>query len=216
MEVYGRIYGIENMLNHKIYVGQTTQTIKERFRQHRNRNSYIGRAIREYGKENFIIVILEECYSREEMNEAEKRWIKRLNCKYPNGYNRNDGGIEGSNPCEDTREQMSILRKKYLAEYPNEMERVSSFRTGTYKPSDETCVKFATSRKIYFFYPNLEAELVKRNLTHRKLARLLGITKSTIHSKLSGKGKISLEMKRAIHEFLQTDLSIEELFWHED
>jgi len=90
------IYGFENMLNHKIYVGQTGKTLKERISRHKRAKSFIGRAIRKYDLKNFFIVILAECESKEEANELEIYLIKTLNCKAPNGYNCTDGGEGGS------------------------------------------------------------------------------------------------------------------------
>ena len=104
------IYGFENMFNHKIYVGQTCRTLKERIQQHKNAKSLIGRAIRKYGLESFFIVILAECESKEEANELEIYLIKTLNCKAPNGYNCTDGGEGGSghNISSEGRKKVSL------------------------------------------------------------------------------------------------------------
>ena len=119
MEVCGKIYGIENMLNHKIYVGRTIKTVEERTQRHRwCKTSLIGRAIRKYGWENFVVVTLEECDNGENLNEAEKRWIKRLNCKKPNGYNLTDGG-EGCLGFHHT--EASFLRR-LERQFPKEIE----------------------------------------------------------------------------------------------
>lgn len=86
------IYKITNKLNGKPYVGQTRQEIAERFIQHSRANSPLGKAMRQYGIENFTIEVLEECNSQEITNEREKFWIRELNSKVPSGYNRSDGG----------------------------------------------------------------------------------------------------------------------------
>ena len=102
---YGVIYGIENRINHKIYVGQTTRDIQVRFNEHcRDKDAHMWSIIHEYGRENFIVILLEECNSREELNEAEKRWIIKLNCKVPNGYNLTNGG-KGSKGFKLTKAQ---------------------------------------------------------------------------------------------------------------
>lgn len=109
------IYKIENKLNGKIYVGQTSRTLKERISEHlrKGRLSYIDRAIRYYGIENFFVEIIEHCGTVEELNEREIFWIAELNCKFPNGYNLTDGG-EGSNGYKATPEisaKLSLMRK---------------------------------------------------------------------------------------------------------
>ena len=53
------IYKIENLLTHKIYVGQSIH-IETRWQEHcrPSSDSVISRAIRKYGKENFSFEIL--------------------------------------------------------------------------------------------------------------------------------------------------------------
>lgn len=86
------VYKITNKINGKIYVGQTTREPIERFKEHKHADSIIGKAIRKYGAENFIVEILAECENVDELNESEIFWIAELNCKIPNGYNVTDGG----------------------------------------------------------------------------------------------------------------------------
>ena len=86
------IYKITNLINGKIYVGQTTRNPIERFKEHKHADSIIGKAIRKYGAENFEIDILDECETFDELNECEMFWIAELNCKVPDGYNVTDGG----------------------------------------------------------------------------------------------------------------------------
>lgn len=87
------VYKIENLINGKIYVGQTKKSLEKRIEQHKhNKKSCIGKAIQEYGFENFHSEVIENCDSAEKLNEREKFWIKELNCKFPNGYNKSDGG----------------------------------------------------------------------------------------------------------------------------
>ena len=124
------IYKIENKINGKIYIGQTTVGLKERIKGHKYANYYIGRAIREYGLENFAIDVVEECKTLDELNEREMFWIAYYNCKVPNGYNLTDGGkgtpgrpasaetrakisksLTGKHHSKETRLKMSKMRK---------------------------------------------------------------------------------------------------------
>lgn len=97
MTQYGRIYIIRNTVNSKVYVGQTTVSIKLRFQNHlsaaRNNKDYvIGKAIRKYGQDKFYVELLEECL-KEELNDREKYWIsffKATDSRY--GYNLSIGG----------------------------------------------------------------------------------------------------------------------------
>lgn len=97
MTKYGRIYIIKNKINDKVYIGQTTVSIKLRFQNHlsaarRGLDYVIGKAIRKYGEENFYVELLEECLA-EELNSREQYWISffnSTNSKY--GYNISTGG----------------------------------------------------------------------------------------------------------------------------
>lgn len=87
------VYAIKNLLNNKLYVGQTTRTLEQRFKEHQtNISSNIGKAIAEYGVENFSSEILEVCDSIEQLNEREKYWIAQFDCIFPKGYNVSEGG----------------------------------------------------------------------------------------------------------------------------
>ena len=92
------IYKIENLINHKKYIGQSIN-IEKRWKAEKNSafneksNAYdypISRAFRKYGLENFSFEVIEEC-SLEELNEREKYWISKFNSFFK-GYNQTLGG----------------------------------------------------------------------------------------------------------------------------
>ena len=93
------IYKITNLVNNKIYIGQSINII-ERWKQHEYKafnesekayNSAIHAAFRKYGLENFKLEVLEEC-SVDELDEKERYWIRKLDSLTPNGYNILVGG----------------------------------------------------------------------------------------------------------------------------
>lgn len=100
-KLYGIIYKITNLINGKIYIGQTTKTLQERFEHHvwmalNGSKFLLHRAIYKYGKNNFNIAIIGEAYSKDELDDKEILWIKYYNSciKFPNsnGYNMTFGG----------------------------------------------------------------------------------------------------------------------------
>lgn len=99
------VYKITNKINNKTYIGQTIQELKSRWSKHcsRRKNSALSMAIHKYGKENFILEILETCNSIEEMNKKEKEHIVTLNTLSPNGYNLTSGGKNGLHTEETKR-----------------------------------------------------------------------------------------------------------------
>ena len=93
----GYIYIIKNYCNKKVYIGQTIQSIQERFRQHmkpstiKKKGSYkIYNAIAKYGKENFYVELLEET-TPDKLDEREIFYIEKFD-SYKNGYNSTNGG----------------------------------------------------------------------------------------------------------------------------
>ena len=94
------IYKHTNLINGKIYIGQTCQKPEDRWDYgcaYKKHNLHLYNAIKKYGwQEGFSHEIIEtNIPTIEEANEKEKYWIAFYNCKEPNGYNQNDGG--GSN-----------------------------------------------------------------------------------------------------------------------
>lgn len=81
------IYKIENLLNGKIYIGQSVH-IELRWQEHcrPSSKSLIGKAIKKYGKQNFTFQIIEEC-EESLLNEKESYYIQYFGSLVPNGYN---------------------------------------------------------------------------------------------------------------------------------
>ena len=84
------IYKITNDINDKIYIGQTTESLKQRFNRHcgyqLNDNTHFHRAMKKYGIEHFSIELVEEVNNQEELDEREFYWINFYN-SVENGYN---------------------------------------------------------------------------------------------------------------------------------
>lgn len=130
------IYKITNLLNGKIYIGQTKFTAEKRFKEHAKADSFIGRAIRKYGVKNFKVEVIEVCKNALELNEREIFWIEYFNCKVPNGYNIADGGsfyavkkISGTHYVVKYDENGEILgyfllKEKYIDKYTDERKEV--------------------------------------------------------------------------------------------
>lgn len=64
------IYKIENLVNGKIYIGQSND-IGRRFNEHKRRDGQlVDKAIKKYGISNFSFSVVEEC-SVEELSNRE-------------------------------------------------------------------------------------------------------------------------------------------------
>jgi group I intron endonuclease len=119
----GYIYCIRNLVNDKIYIGQTVKSLKERFNQHiydsKRLNYPIYRAFKKYNIENFII----ECIEHKDMDDKKelKQWLNVTEIAYielfdttnrNNGYNLTKGGdgslgVKRSIEC---RKKISVSR----------------------------------------------------------------------------------------------------------
>lgn len=106
-EMYeGYIYKIFNDINDKLYVGQTTMTIAERWHCHMSAalnedrcKSVLYQAMRKYGRENFHICEIDKIESSSKddlivnLNRLEQEWIVRCHSLVSeNGYNIEAGG----------------------------------------------------------------------------------------------------------------------------
>lgn len=100
------IYKITNLINGKIYIGQTTRSINES-------KSYYGSGFKikgeiyKYGKENFSKDIIEVCYTKEELDLKEEYWISYYDSTNPEkGLNLRTGGNK-SKFSDEFKEKMS-------------------------------------------------------------------------------------------------------------
>ena len=90
-----KIYIITNSENHKVYIGQTINSLKRRFNDHCNNNSSIGKAIKSIGKDKFKIMLLNDSATTpEESAILETKYIEKYN-SINNGYN----SIKGIKSC---------------------------------------------------------------------------------------------------------------------
>jgi group I intron endonuclease len=105
------IYAVENLINGKIYIGQSRNAYSRRREYFHGRchNEYLSRSIALHGVENFSFRIIEEC-SLELLTEREKYWILFYESTNPSkGYNMTFGG-EGVKPTLELSKKLSLLR----------------------------------------------------------------------------------------------------------
>lgn len=214
---YGIVYLIIDGTNDLEYVGQTTKTAEERFKEHEKKDSYIGNAIRAHGVENFVVVILKECKSPEELDRWEKHFIKSRDTKSPNGYNLTDGG-DGTIGLERTPEHCAnisvALKGRKLS--PEHCKKISISHRGIH-PTPETIAKRAASmtgeknpnygvpmsnkqrakisavERGYSPFQNLITELDTNYLSYTAFAELMGVRLTNISRKMLGQRNFSVK-----------------------
>ncbi len=104
------VYKIVNLVNDKVYVGQTIN-LRKRYSNHKSStgNRFICRAIRKYGIRNFTIEILELVPDYGKLDEIETKYIQSFQSTNPNiGYNLTDVPMtaRGHLVSEETRERL--------------------------------------------------------------------------------------------------------------
>ena len=116
------IYKIVNDINSKIYIGQTSLSIEQRFKTHcsdRTKRGFEKRplydAMNKYGIEHFHIELIEET---DEPNEREVYWISFYD-SYHNGYNATKGG-EGTKILDYEAIKTFYLKTKSVKETAKE------------------------------------------------------------------------------------------------
>lgn len=144
----GIIYKATNLVNNKMYIGLTRNSINKRKSQHfynkSNRPFHV--AIREFGKENFIFEILEEVNEEEaSLEEREVYWIDYFNSTDPEiGYNLTRqiwAGVKDMTQAERIRQYMSETHKKLWQDENFKRERLkrreNSFNSPEYRESQK-------------------------------------------------------------------------------
>lgn len=114
------IYKIENLVNGKVYIGQSVD-IKARWSCHKsefNKNIHSGvhfqRAWNKYGASNFKLTIIEEC-EEPLLNEKEIFYIELYQSNNPEyGYNCESGGREGKKINEELKKYLSKKIREYF------------------------------------------------------------------------------------------------------
>lgn len=125
--IIGTVYKITNIINNKVYIGETIMPMKKRFQTHltsafnaksNTYNYYFHRAIRKYGKDAFIIECLEtiegnfQKWVKKKIQQLEKKYIKQYKSNDPLvGYNSDSGGLGGRIPNIEVRQKQSQIKK---------------------------------------------------------------------------------------------------------
>ena len=121
-----KVYCITNLINNHKYIGITSRSLKIRFSEHCcHPCTLIYDAVKKYGKENFIIELIEDNVPNDLIDEKERYYINKYNTLKPNGYNLSTGGISNKDVNEETRQHLKEINlginnprcNKYILQY---------------------------------------------------------------------------------------------------
>lgn len=114
------IYKVTNLINSKLYIGQTVQKLEVRWRSHQSKGDALYHAIKKYGVSNFSIEQIDSSDNMEDLNNKEIKWIAEYKSLAPNGYNIREGGNSGGKFSEQGREN---IRKSLISRPVSEKTR---------------------------------------------------------------------------------------------
>lgn len=195
------VYKITNVKNGKIYVGQTTLNLKERWRIHKFcaenpdkcANTRLSRAMRKHGVDSFKIEILERCGSVNELYDREVYWINTLNC-VKMGYNVLHGGYRGKHSNE-SKSKISKANKGrvFSKEWCENISKAKSGVPGIIgrKMPDHVMEALLKANK------GRELSIDHKNKISKKLSEIRGGDKNPFFNKVhSDESKIKMSKKR--------------------
>lgn len=201
MKPYGIIYVATNTVNGKKYVGQTIKGLELRKKQHIN-SSFNERqcgynyafhvAIRKHGKESFEWVVVDEAYTKEELDEKEIFYIAKFQSMLTqNGYNSTIGGsvpiqtpetrkkisekIKGKKKSEEHSKRISETRKKMFAN--GELKLHENSKKAFEEANEKSKIKIA----VY-----LNGKHVGTYASIRELERETGLSRRSVKRVLDG------------------------------
>lgn len=155
------IYKITNLINNKIYIGLTRNSLDSRWSYHirdsKNAKKGIDAAIRKYGKENFKVEIIDETATTlEELNNLEIYYIKLFNSTNNKiGYNQTSGGggIVNYHHSEETKIKCgSSFRGKHRIKTSDQVDkwRKTYYQNGNNKKDELFCKNQSKNLKLAY------------------------------------------------------------------
>lgn len=155
------VYKIINKINNKIYVGQTTETLKKRFKRHcgyqLNNDDHLHRAMKKYGIENFSIELIEEVNNQEELDEREYYWIQYYNA-INEGYNIKDTKGKCGGDTLSNNKNLKIIKQK-----------LSNSKKGKLNPNARKIKAINIETKTEYYFDTLKECQLKLNIPYHSI-----------------------------------------------
>jgi group I intron endonuclease len=191
-EPYGYVYLITNQTDGRRYVGQTRQTIADRFTSHKssarhNPKTYLHCAIAARGVDAFVIRELFRCHNQRDLDAAENYYIFELDTisDHDKGYNLTWGGCAfpasaakrqklrsasakvsrtGWHHTEESKEKISAAQRgRPLAPEHADKSREAGLKARQMAKSPEARRKRQESMRAYWANPENRARHLKRS-----------------------------------------------------
>ena len=112
------IYTIKNLLDGKIYVGQTIQSnAKMRWYSHQadarnGKKTHLYNSMRKYGVENFLWEVIDQVTTIEELNELEAKWLAHYRT-LGEVYNNREAGGNKTHSAESIEKMRQVHKLRH-------------------------------------------------------------------------------------------------------
>lgn len=168
------IYCIENLINHKKYIGLSVD-IHDRWRRHISalrlgfhENDYLQKSWDVYGQNSFSFSVLEEC-NEPQLNDRERYYIAKYNTLDRDyGYNLKSGGQDYNRYTDEIKEK---IRKGVKASYGDPNRRETQ-RENALKQWSDPSIKAKIIGKNNGMYGKHHTEESKRKMSEKKKGKI--------------------------------------------
>ena len=116
---FSKIYKLVDISNNKMYIGSTTNSLKNRLQQHikdarTNKKVSSDEIIKDFGADNVRIELIEEvkCENRKELCKIEGDYIRKLDC-----VNKNVAGRSIEEYKQEEKENILLRNRAYIKNY---------------------------------------------------------------------------------------------------
>jgi group I intron endonuclease len=200
----GYIYKITHKDSGRMYIGQTSGNLHDRWRNHCKNNSnctYLKNSIKKYGKYSFNWEIICICFD-EDLNRFEREYIEKYKTLAPLGFNLSSGGNNGNKHHAETKVKISVsvkraknspdfIHPRYQLGKPHTTEtknKISEKLKGRIF-SEDAIAKRSETRTMYRVVQTKDGIDLKVYKSLADASNELGINKISIHSVCKGKRK---------------------------
>lgn len=152
MEPYGYIYLVQNSLNGKLYIGQTTTSVSDRWVKHLSHSREGGKkyplynAIRKHGADAFAVRVLTVAGDRTALDLKERILIRAYGAMSGSrGYNCRAGGRAGGRMSEETKSKIRDANTGKIRT-PEMRERIGVVQRGRKQSAEVIAMRFANAK----------------------------------------------------------------------
>ena len=145
--MYGYIYKTVNLINKKIYIGQKKSTIFLA-NKYLGSGKYLKNALNKYGAQNFKVYLIEECSSKQILNDREIYWISYYKKNGYILYNISSGGDGGDTYIglseEERQKRIKKVSQNCYFRHCTSEDRKKAWETRRKNGNDKFSIEYRT------------------------------------------------------------------------